>query len=117
MVRDSDQPLRAQFTAGFLTMGTSQQPVAASIMEVDAGDDVQCSPFPANDNVTISWSNRKIRLIELLDIHHRQVLSVAVDPDANHQTFDIQAIVSGMFFARLEHTNGALVVVPVLIGR
>ncbi len=117
MVRDADAPLRAQYSAGYLSIGISPRPIATSVKHIDEGLDVHTSPFPAAEHLTVSWKDREVEKVELLDIHRRQAAFVVVEDGADHVRIDVRSIPSGLYFARLTHRNGSIFIEPAMISR
>jgi hypothetical protein len=117
MVRDADAPLRAQYSSGYVSIGMTPRPIATTVKQVDEGVDVQASPFPAAEMLTISWRDRDVAKVELLDLHRRLSSSVEVEHGADHARIDVRSVPSGLYFARLVHRNGSIVIEPAMISR
>lgn len=117
MVRDSDAPLRAEYSKGFLTIGVRPRPVVASVSDVDLADDVRVDPFPASERVTVSWRDRSVVRMEMYDLQRRPVVTMSVDPAADRTSVDIRDVAAGLYYIKLTHVGGNVVVVPAMIGR
>jgi hypothetical protein len=117
MVRDSDQPRRAEYSKSFLTIGTRPRPVVAHVDDIDRADDVRVEPFPASERLTVSWRDRSVERVEMYDLQRRPVMSTSVDPMADRLSVNVGGVASGLYYIKLTHTGGNVVVVPAMIGR
>lgn len=117
MVRDSDAPLRAEYSKSFLTIGTRPRPVVAHVDDIDRADDVRVEPFPASERLTVSWRDRSVERVEMYDLQRRPVMSTSVDPMADRLSVNVGGVASGLYYIKLTHTGGNVVVVPAMIGR
>lgn len=117
MVRDSDAPVRAEYSNGFLTIGVRPRPVVASLQDVDRADDVRVDPFPASERMTIAWRDRSVVRLEMYDLQRRPVASMSVDPAADRMNVDVRDVAAGLYYIKLTHVGGNVVVVPAMIGR
>ena len=115
VITDVSNRRRLELSDGWITLG-SAGPIISSVTEVDYGTDVHCDPFPASAVVRVSWADRIVTSLEVIDVMHRIVLTKDVDPNAGSVQVDISGIASGLAFVRLRGPNGSLVATPLMIS-
>jgi hypothetical protein len=115
VITDASNPRKLELSGGWISLGTVGA-LISSISEVDLGEDVQCDPFPASTSVRVSWKDRIVTTVEIIDIMHRVVLKRDVDSRAGSIRLDIRDLASGLVFVRLRGSNGSLVATPLMIN-
>ncbi len=114
VIRDAGNPRRLELSMGWITLG-SPPPAVTSVEDIDYGSDIRCDPFPAGNEVRVSWKDRVVTSVEIIDLMHRVVLHQDVDANAGSVRLDVSKMASGLTFIRLRGPNGGIVATPLLI--
>jgi len=116
VIRDASNPRRYDMSSGWVSINMPQ-PIVNSVSMIDEGLDVRVRPMPAADNITVSWGDRSVTEIELVDLHHRPIVTRTAGEGANHVSIDLGSISSGLLFVRVHDAGGSVITKPVVIRR
>ena len=117
VVRDAARPIRAEFSASWVSIGLPQPVVASVDLEIDHGTDIRCSPLPAGDHVTVSWEDRDTDRLEIIDASRRVIGTWKVGKGAGTMQLDLRTVPSGSHFLRVRARDGRVVVKPLPVLR
>lgn len=116
-VRDAARPIRTMLSASWLSIGLPAPLVTTVSAEIDAGADVLLSPLPATDQVTVTWSDRDVERLEVVDLARRTLATWDVVKGAGTTQLDLRDLPSGSHFLRIIAADGRLVVKPLPVIR
>lgn len=114
VVRDPANHKRFQMSAGWVQLGFAV-PTEAREEGPDKGLDVQVHPFPAQSAAVVSWFNRNIENLHVVDLHNKVLLEIIVPHGVQSTTVDIRGISSGLVFIKLIDANGSVASAPLMI--
>ncbi len=116
-VRDAARPIRTLFSASWLSIGLPAPLVTEVDNEIDRGMDVHLSPLPASDRVTITWTDRQVERLEIVDVARRVLASWDLANNVGTTQLDLRGLPTGSHFLRILAADGRLVVKPLPVIR
>ena len=114
VVRDAANPLRAMFSAGFVSIGSTPGPVVAGISEESKLQKLTISPQPAKENVRIQWPTGAAATITILNLQGGVVFSTSVGANQTEHVIDVESFVAGTYVVRLQ-TQGYVIAQDIIV--
>lgn len=116
-VRDAARPIRTLFSASWLSIGLPAPLVTGVANQIDHGMDVHVSPLPASDRVTVTWTDRQVERLEIVDVARRVLTSWDIANGSGTTQLDLRGLPTGSHFLRILAADGRLVVKPLPVIR
>ena len=116
-VRDAARPIRQMLSAAWLSIGLPAPLVTSMNSVIDHGADIQLSPIPAADRLTVSWSDRDVVRLEVVGLARSVLATWELPSGAGSTQLDLRTLPIGSHFLRIHAADGRLVVKPLPILR
>ncbi|WP_370641058.1 T9SS type A sorting domain-containing protein [Flavobacterium anseongense] len=80
-----------------------------SIPENNLSDAIKVYPNPAEDYLTIDWSNLEINFVSVSLINNLGQIIFKKSIDSNRNTISVDDLVKGMYYLKIESSEGQLI--------
>ena len=106
VVRDADQPKRAEFSSGFHSIGSSS-PFATTVEDqTSTPDSLFVTPFPAVDRARVAWTRHDASSIDIIDLQGAVVLHIEPAQSTRSCVVHTSELLSGTYSVMLNLVNG-----------
>jgi hypothetical protein len=116
VVRDADNPVRAEFSSGFHRIfGASEFATTVEDGKDDA-DSLIVTPFPAGDRARVAWTTHDVMTVEVFDMQGVAALTVFPAAQTRACAINTSALLSGQYTVVVRLTNGVVRRRPLVVS-